>query len=179
MSAPRQELSATAAQLRQAFDRSFAAAPLAAEVAMASFLAVGVGGDAYAIDLADVSGLFADKAITRLPSAAPGFLGLAGFRGAMVPVYDLGVLLGYPAQEAPRWLVLAAAQPVALAFGAFEQHLRLPRALIVQDQGTEHARRHIRAVLRAADSARPIVDLASVLQAVRQRARPGTAQKEL
>jgi len=35
--------------------------------------------------------------------SVPELLGIMGFRGAMVPVYDLRALCGYAAGAAPRW----------------------------------------------------------------------------
>jgi len=44
--------------------------------------------------MAEVSGLFADKKVTRLPSPVSELSGIAGLRGAVLPVYDLAMLLG-------------------------------------------------------------------------------------
>jgi chemotaxis signal transduction protein len=166
-----------AAELRHAFDRSFAEAPRAGIEQFESLLSVRVGPDAYAIRLTEVSGLFAGRKITRLPDAAPGCLGIAGFRGSVVPVFDLRVLLGYPTADVPRWLVAAAGAPVALAFDAFDGHLRFPREAIARaDAGG--VRPHVREILRTAHAVLPIVHVTSILEAITQSARPEIAQKE-
>jgi purine-binding chemotaxis protein CheW len=168
-----------AAELRLAFDRSFAEAPRAEPVRLEDLLAFRVAGDPYAVRLADTRGLFADRKIVRLPSPARELLGVAGFRGAVVPVYDLRALLGYPAAEAPRWLFLAAhASAVGLAFDRFDGQLRVPSAAIVAGAPGEALRPHVREVLRAHDLTRSILDVFSVLEAVKTRSRQGVTQKE-
>jgi purine-binding chemotaxis protein CheW len=144
-------------------------------VASLDLLAIRLGGEPYALHLAAVSGLFAGKKFTRLPQAAPEFLGIAGFRGSVVPVYDLRVLLGCVGGEAPRWLVVVAGSPVALAFDGFDGHLRLPQDGIARQERSEAAPAHVRELARVAGLPRPIVDVASILVAIQQRARQDVA----
>jgi len=170
-------LARKASELRQAFDRAFAEPPSPNPERLEDFIAVGVGDHSYAIHLADVSGLFADKAIMPLPNSAPEFLGIASFRGAVMPVYDLRALLGYAAKAPPRWLVTAAALPVALAFDVFDRHLRLPAQAVIRREGADAARRHVRQALHAPDMVRPIVDMASIFAVIKKQARDGTSKK--
>jgi chemotaxis signal transduction protein len=158
-----------AAQLRAAFDQSFARISIAESTALENLLAIRIGADRYALRLADASGLFADKKVTWLPSPAPELLGVAGFRGVMLPVYDLGMLLGLSKAAAPRWLVVTAATPVGLAFEGFDGFLRVrPEAIVarVRDGARE---RHVAAFLEA-EVARPVIDVASVLATIESRA---------
>ena len=160
----------TAAQLRQDFDGSFAK-PLHGETEpQEDFLAIRLGADAHAIRLADIANLLPLTALTRLPGPIPELLGITGFRGAIVPVYDLGALLGYAAQEQSRWLVIAAAGSVALAFDAFEGHLRLARSASAPQHSTESSRRHVQEVLRTSDRVRPVVSVASILETIKTMA---------
>jgi chemotaxis signal transduction protein len=159
--------SRTAAQLRQDFDRSFAEPPRGEIEPQEDFLAIRLGADAHAIRLADIGSLLPLTALTRLPSPVPELLGITGFRGAIIPVYELGALLGYAAQELPRWLVIAAAAPVGLAFDVFEGHLRLAREASASRHGTESLRRHVQEVLRTSDRTRPVVSIASILEAIK------------
>jgi purine-binding chemotaxis protein CheW len=154
--------------MRAAFDRSFAEPPLTEHVSLQDFLAIRIGTDSYAIRLADITGLFADRPITRLPSADPAFLGIAGLRGAVVPVYDLGAFLGYPPGEARRWLLLVGGAALALAFEAFEGHLRLPQAALAAEVGQARSREFTQEVLHAVGSVRPIVQVAAIFQAIEQ-----------
>ena len=171
-------VSERAAQLRRDFDRAFAEPPARRPEAPVDLLAIRLGTQPYALRLAEVAGLFVDKKLTRLPNSRPEFLGLAGFRGSVVPVYDLRLLLGHAGAAAPRWLVTAAAGVVALAFDGFDGHLRLPQEAIAQPQRSAAVRRHVRGLVQAgaerspaaAGLLRPIVDLASVLEAIGQGA---------
>jgi len=138
------------AELRDAFDQSFARAPSPDTGAVENLLAIRIGANPYALRLTDVSGLFADKKVTWLPSPAPELLGMAGIRGTVLPVYDLGMLLGCPRAAAPRWLVVVAATPVALAFEAFDGYLS------VRAEGIER-------------QLQTVIDLPSVIEKIRNR----------
>lgn len=185
-------LSGRAAKLRCAFDRSFAEKPSGEVAAFADLLAVRVAGDPFAIRLRDVAGLFADKSVTAMPSPVAELVGVAGFRGEVVPVYDLRALLGYAPGEASRWLLLVTTpslpgvppRPVALAFEHFEGHLRVGLDDIVAEAsraGTGHAGE----VVRVSGLTRPIVHVASMLEMIQKRAQqqplrqqPGHSQRE-
>lgn len=157
-----------ALEMRAAFDGSFAQAPRVEQESLHDFLAIRVGPDAYAIRVADSSGLFADRRITRLPSADPTFLGIAGVGGAVVPVYELGVLLGYPPTQTLRWLLLVGGATLAFALEAFDGHLRLPKTALAAHGGQRRSRDFIREVLNVAGSARPIVQITEMFHAIEQ-----------
>ena len=109
-----------------AFDRAFAAPLRADAAAKHDLLAIRVGARTLRHALSEIAGLFADRKITRVPGSNAALLGIAGFRGAIVPVYSLpDAARAFRQRSAPRWLVIAAAAPVALAFDAFEGHLRV------------------------------------------------------
>ena len=118
-------VSERAAELRRDFDRSFAEPPRVDTVVKDDLLAIRLGAQGFAMRLSEITGLFADKKVTRVPGASAALLGIAGFRGSIVPVYDLQSLLGHSGGQTPRWLVIAAAAPVAFAFEAFEGQLRV------------------------------------------------------
>ena len=93
-------------------------------------------------------------------------LGIAGFRGSILPVYDLRSLLDLSTTEAPRWLVIAAAAPVAFSFEAFEEQIRVPADAIKREQTETKS-----SFTKEFDSDRrassgPIIQLSSVLEAV-------------
>lgn len=165
-----------AEELRRAFDGSFAEAARLKEAQLEDFLAIGVGTDPYAVRLAEVSTLLADRPVRRLPSPIPELLGIAGFRGAIVPVYDLRAVLGYSLGNVPRWLMIAAVAPVALAFDAFHGHFRFPRQACAPEVRFEPGQQHVREVLRAAGVVRPIVHLASVVEAIKRQTQAGVPQ---
>jgi purine-binding chemotaxis protein CheW len=165
--------SRTAAQLRAAFDRSFAEAAHGQTEASDDFLAIRLGGEAHAVRLAEVAHLLPLTALTRLPSPLSVLLGVIGFRGAIVPVYDLRALLGHAAPEPPHWLTITQAEPVAFAFDAFDGHRRRPRSASVPRAHGEPARQHVREVLCNGEQVWPIVSMASVLETVKAMVQPG------
>lgn len=172
-----------AAQMRQEFDQAFAR-PLAPETAhLEDLLTIRLGQEAYALRLSDIAGVFADRAVTALPGDTPALLGIAGLRGAIVPVYDLAALLGHDRDgERPRWLALTAASAntsVGFAFAALDGQLRIPRddIVVAHDSGATDGssgggarRRYVRQFARIGQTARPIVDLAAVLDTIRRQA---------
>jgi chemotaxis signal transduction protein len=176
MSAVELHISERAAELRNEFDRSFVEARYFQAVETEDFLAIHAGGDPYALRLREIAGLFADRKITELPSAVIELKGIAAFRSAMVPVYDLAALLRYPPSTATRWMVLAAEARVALAFDSFDGHVRLARTGVASHEGAA-AREHLHQIGRTGDGARPIIHLPFVIAAIRKRI-PAAAHKE-
>lgn len=160
----------SALELRREFDQSFALAAQPSREVPEGFLAIGLCADPHALRLADIVGVQPLGAITRLPSPLAALCGLVGFRGAILPVYDLRLLLGYAPQLAPRWIVVAAASPVALAFDSLDGHLRPGRDARSRASGVQGSRRHAHEILQGDDGARPIVAVASVLDEIRAAA---------
>lgn len=158
-----------AAALREAFDRSFSE-PLRADAALTEeLLGIRLDTEAYAIRLSEIAGLFADRKIASVPGSAPTQLGIAGFRGEIVPVYDLQALLGHRPLASARWLVLAAVAPVAFAFAAQEGRLSVPvEAIVDQSDGSIGA--GVRHFVRTPGLVRRLIDLSFVLDAIRRDA---------
>jgi chemotaxis signal transduction protein len=154
-----------AAELRLDFDRSFADPLSVAGAAIQHFLAIRLDAQHFALRLADISGLFAEKKVTPIPGADEYLLGIAGFRGVVTPVYDLKRVLGRRSAAVPRWLVVAAAARVALAFDGFEGQLRIAPAAIATAQSTDD-RAFTNGVLQIGHLLRPIIDLSRVLKAL-------------
>jgi len=161
-----------AQQLRFAFDRSFAAAAHFDAAPKEDLLAIRSGSQVLALRLAEVGGLFVDKKITQIPGRVATLLGIAGFRGAILPVYDLGMLLGQAKGKASRWLVIAASAPIALAFEGFDGHLRISKDTVFPQEAGERAI-YVRDCVRVEGVVRPILNLPSVLDTIRaQSAQP-------
>ncbi|GAA2358154.1 chemotaxis protein CheW [Dactylosporangium salmoneum] len=163
------------ARLREDFDRSFADPPRQEVAGHDDLLAIRAGGVRYALRLTQAAGLFPERPVTRLPGPLPALLGVAGFRGAIVPVYELAAVLGtwsttaipHDAGSTPRWLVLAAGTPpVALAFERLDGHLRVPRDALVEEAAGHGPHGCLRGIVPLPDGARPIVDVAAVRAAV-------------
>jgi chemotaxis signal transduction protein len=169
LSLPRPNFGSRAIELRLAFDRSFSEPIRYDSIPTEDFLVIRVGSEPYAIRLAEIAGLSVNKEITPLHRRSIALLGLAGFRGTLVPIYDLHALIGYPMTEAPRWLVIASAASVAFAFAAFDGHLRVSRDAVIPPSGGEHSRNHIREFIHWRDHTRPVVSIRSVLDNIRSQ----------
>ncbi|MBI4568232.1 MAG: chemotaxis protein CheW [Planctomycetes bacterium] len=171
MTTQAQALAGRAAELRRAFDLSFAAPGLAASRDDVAFLAVRAGTGSFALALAEVAGVQVNAIITPLPGAPPDLLGLACVRGTILPVYDLARLLGCPSPTPPRWLAVAAGagtSPVAFGFHGYEGLARVSRAQVVAEVGGQAPGEPPppREVLRHGGIARPVVHLAALVAAL-------------
>jgi chemotaxis signal transduction protein len=167
MSALRSDVAGRAAELRLAFDCAFAEPVRLDTAAKEELLAIRIDTQAFAIRLSEISGLFAGKKITPVPGSHAALRGIAGFRGAIVPVYDLQILLGHASTATPRWLVIAAAASVALAFEAFEGQLRVARDAILPQPSRPEFRGYAHEIVRTRDFVAPIMHLPSLLDAIR------------
>ena len=155
--------------LRADFDRSFAEPARQHDAEYAELLAVRAGGRPYALRLSQASGVHSDRPVTPLPGPQPALLGVAGFSGAIVPVYDLAALLGHPVPDRPRWLVLAAGTPpLALAFHDLDGHVRVPAAAIISEPDGNSGRDVLLGMVTLPGDTRPIVDLSSARAVVHQ-----------
>jgi purine-binding chemotaxis protein CheW len=154
-----------AAQLRRNFDSSFANPRSAESETRQDLLAIRLGTKKFAIRLSEIAGLYADKKITPVPGAAAGMLGIAGFRGSILPVYDLQVLLDLSGGSALRWLIVAAGAPVAFSFEAFDEQLRVSPGAIKRERGRAKSG-FTREFTQTDGVLRPIIQLSSVLDAI-------------
>ena len=167
-----------AAALRLDFDRAFAE-PVRREAAQTcDFLIVRVGAERCALRLGDIAGLFADRRITPVPSRAAGLVGIAGFRGAIVPVYDLALLLGRSASAPLRWLVTAAGAPVACAFEGFDRHVRAMSDAVLPQQHAEESENRGESLL-VDNIVLPVIRMRAVLDAIAKPTIEPASQGEL
>jgi chemotaxis signal transduction protein len=171
------------AELRQAFDASFALPPAPPRDDTVDLLAVTVGADRVAIPLTTMSGLVADRVVTPLPGSPPDLLGVAGLRGHLVPVYDLARVSGrawQPVVSAPRrWLILAGGSPAfAVAVDRVDGHLRVARDAIAAPAGATAG--DTGSVVRTVDGPLPVIDMYAVRTSVGAlvAAGPGPAVRE-
>ena len=166
-------LSARLEEMKQSFDRSFAEAPVGGEQEqIENLLSIRVASDAYAVRLGETSGLYVNRKVVGLPSPMPELMGMAGFRGSVIPVFDLAACLGYGvSDEAGRWLLLAGKNGViGFSFQSFDGHLRAAAADLAHPERNEPARgRHIREVVVSGGTIRPVIDLVSVVRALKER----------
>ncbi len=154
-------------RLRDEFDRSFAEPLRRHDVEHIELLAIRAGDRPYALSLSQTEGLHPDRPVTALPGPQPALLGLAGFAGTAVPVYDLAALLGHPIASRPRWLVSAAGlPPLALAFHDLDGHVRVPVTAIVAEQAADSQRNILRGMVSLPGDTRPIIDVDAARAAV-------------
>jgi chemotaxis signal transduction protein len=170
-------MAAPAVTLRDAFDRSFADPARPDTTLTEDFVAIRVEDEAFALRLSEIAGLHADKKTTRVPGGDPALLGIAAFRGTILPVYSVAILLGRVATASPRWLVIAAAAPIAFAFDTFDHHLRVAAETIRPRAASAEDRPFVRDFAPARELVRPILHLPSILDAIRTR-RPATPPTE-
>ena len=154
--------------LREEFDRSFAQAERAERPEQLDFLSLRIAGDPYAVRLSEIQSLHVSRKVVLAPSPLPALLGMAGFRGVLTPIYDLGQLLGYQAEPSAKWLVIArSAAPVAFAFATFEAHLRVTLdGLSAAEPGSGAA---VRGAIRHDHGVLPLLHLPSLVEGIAQR----------
>jgi chemotaxis signal transduction protein len=170
-----------AAELRDAFDRA-RAIPFASQAGerMESLLAIRVCGDPYAVRISEISGLANDRKIVALPSAMPELIGLAGIRGALIPVYSLASLLGYSAEVVPgRWLALSGTgEPVGLVFSQFEGYAMVPYSQVYAAERKDETRTHVTHVVHTADVVRAVISIPLIHEVIQRRCGKQSKSKE-
>jgi purine-binding chemotaxis protein CheW len=164
-------LARQAVALQKAFDGAFAEPLRPRQSGGTDLLAVRLGGERWTIPLTSISGLHSDKKITPLPGITPGLLGLAGFRGVLVPVYDLAARIGLAPVTSPRWMVLAAARPIAFAFAELDGHLRSEAGGIVP-LGAQGGPAWTAGFVELGGEKRPVLHLPAILDLIPKRKDP-------
>jgi CheW-like domain. len=169
-----------AAELRQAFDLSFALPPPQASQEVEDLLTIRVAGDPYAIRLRDIAGIVAGRRVVPVPAVTLDLLGLAGIRGDVLSVFGLASILGYgQAPGSPRWMILCGAEePIALAFSDFEGYLRLPKSSLHADENLRTIRQYVNQVASTEAGARVVISIPLVVATIRNRTGHNRLAKE-
>ena len=118
---------------RRARELAARTAPLTAGAASSdtrAFLAFALGGERYALPLADLAGVLSLASWAPVPGAPPQLLGVFAHRGRICPLLDLAALLGLPAApdlEGSAYVLLLrrAGHEVGLKVGPIEAIRRL------------------------------------------------------
>jgi CheW-like domain len=153
--------------LRQHFDHAFAL-PLDAQAApQVKILAIGVRGQPFSVSLLQLRAVHRCPKITAIPSAVPELIGVAGIRGVLIPVYDLGALIGLPP--------LAQDHSVGLAFDEFQGHSFMTSE--TYEQATPDATGLLR-IPEFEAGARPIINISAVVDLIVRRAERSTVIKD-
>ena len=169
-----------AAELRQAFDLSFALPPPQASQEVEDLLTIRVAGDPYAIRLRDIAGIVAGRRVVPVPAVTLDLLGLAGIRGDVVSVFGLASILGYgQAPGSPRWMILCGVEePIALAFSDFEGYVRLPKSSLHADENLRTTRQYVNQVASTEAGARAVISIPLVVATIRNRTGHNRLAKE-
>jgi len=168
-------LASRALELRREFDAAFAAPPATARRATIDLLDIALGGHPCALRADEIAGIHLDLVVTPIPGPLPELAGVTALRGALLPIYDLGLVFGAGAC-AGRWIVLDAARTVGFAFTQFHGHLRIDTADLAAHDGGESPAMAPH-VARLGAAARPVLSIPSLVDAVRQRAARANARK--
>lgn len=167
------------ATLRTSFMEAFAQAPAQATAPVSNLLAIRVGGIDFALRIGELAGLVANKKIVPLPTAVSELLGIAGVRGALVPVYSLASLLNAAQDGAPnRWIALSSTAAVGLAFGHLDGYVQVSQSDIYAATQANVTHAHVQEVVRSGDKIRPVISMASLVAAIQQRCGPQRGNKE-
>ena len=163
-----------AAQLREAFDRTFALPPSLASSEVEDLLMIRVAGDPYAICLFDIAEIVSGRRVVSVPTVTPSLLGLAGIHGGIVPVFGLSSLLGYgPDPGPPQWMILCGSEdPIALAFSDFEGYLQLPRSALYADEkfrNTQENVKYVNQVASTPNGVRAVISVPLIMATIRNR----------
>lgn len=157
----------SAEALRRAFDERFAE-PVAPHVADTErLLLADLGGARVALRLREIAGLAAAPTLVRLPGGSPGFVGLAGIRGRVLPVFSLAALLGVTAPPPARGSIVMVGdgERAGLLVAGVEGWIEVARGDLHTGDGGE--------VARVAGALVPIPSVPALLREIAARARAG------
>jgi chemotaxis signal transduction protein len=81
---------------------------------------VRVGSELYALPVAHVLEVGEIRELTVAPGASRATLGVCNLRGDLLPVFDLGVVLGLPRSESPQRMLVAERGGIRAGFAVDE-----------------------------------------------------------
>ena len=165
-------VTSAAADLRAAFDRSYALPSRFQQTSNTEdLLALRLAGAPYAIRVREIAGLANNRRPVALPSSVPELLGVTGIRGELVPVYSLAALLdGHRDTEEVRWLALCRTEElIGLAFADFEGYLQVSPAEIYSANHEHLAHSSVHEVARSAGVVRSIISIPAIVEMVKRR----------
>ncbi len=114
-----------------------------------------------------ITGIAKCKRIVPVLSRHAELIGITGMRGVIVPVFDLAALLGLASTEKFSWVALAHSDsPIALAFEGFEGQVEVEGTCLYGGE-TAPSRRHVRQLVRIGPAVRAVIDVPSLVEAIR------------
>jgi len=166
-------IASRALELRRAFDETFAAPAHDTTHESIDLIDIALLGQPYAIRTGEIAGIHLDLVVSPIPSPVPELAGITALRGALLPVYDLGLVFGVGA-AAGRWMVLDAARTVGLSFSEFQGHARIDAGVLAKGAGDAA---NVSYVARVGGGARAIISIPSLVESIRQRAQRADARR--
>lgn len=145
------------------------------------YLTFHVGGQLYALASEDVLEVIRPPVVAKVPQGPPALLGIGNLRGAVLPIADLGRLLGKSPAGGPsaRAIVLDIGAPIAILVDAVAALEYAPEERIdarPKEVGAEGGERLLGALAVAADKeVAKILDIKAMLESAfssRSRAQP-------
>jgi purine-binding chemotaxis protein CheW len=121
-----------------------------------------LAGHRFAVDVADAREVVMFESITPLPLAPSFLLGLANLRGSVMPVVDLGPLLGLPPREAR-----AQTLGLVLGHGAWQAAAAVDTVLGLEPLQPRDGDDPNGPTVAGADGSIPVLDAGAVLTALR------------
>lgn len=161
-----------AAALGRAFDQRFAAREAPDARRTEDLVLARAGATPVGLRLTEIAGLYDAARVVRAPGGAPGFVGLAGVRGRVVPVFDLASLLGSGAADAaprPLLAIAAGADRVGLLVSRPIGYVELPHPEGDEAGDTLGAQPFVRRLARAAGALVAVVDVPAVVREIAAR----------
>lgn len=160
-----------AEEMRRVFDQSFASAPPIETADLISLIMIRVSGERFVLRMDEIHGIGRDQPVVPVASRISELMGIAGMRGALVPVFSLAALLGLPRTDEWSWLaIIQGESPMALAFDALESRMEIRRTSLYEDASP--ARRHIRQLAQIGNQVCPVIDVPSLTEGIRKAADP-------
>jgi len=163
------DLGAKVARLRDLFDKSFALPPPLSVTGRVRLLAIRVADSPCALRLAALASVTLNRKIVPLPGAVPELSGLMGLGGRMVAVYSLAALLFPGKKDSPEaWVAQCGEDPsVGLSFAEFSGHLEAEPESFQRTTSAGARQALVREFVEHGSDARAVIDLPSVLAAIR------------
>jgi len=127
-----------------------------------------LGRESYALPADQVRGAIACQSLVPIPSTPPHLLGITNFRGEILPVFDLGVLLGLASEPGePAYFLIArpGADSAALGCDSCPDIVEVPGDDIKPPRSTiaSPAAPYLRGQVLVRDHALGVLDMDKVL----------------
>ena len=133
------------------------------------FVTFQAGGQSFSLDITYVREIRRWTAVTPLPHAPQGVLGVMNLRGAVIPIYDLAARFGLGSTaEHPRNVVVVAlsgSQTIGILVEAVSEILSVPREHIqdIPDVRSENTKGIIAGIIPTEDGMTRVIALESVI----------------